>query len=211
MACPAVDSSQQSEAIGEPIACATPGSADVCTDPTSAHSGSTQAPARPLEACLTDAEKAQLSWKQIGVLENLASGLSITDAARLVKVSRDTIYRWLNENAIVRAAYNRWKLLSEQSAEARLVALRDTAIDVIAEQIVTKRDGRLAMSLLKSLQVLKPAELGPTSPALVKQQVDAQRIESHVESAKRMDRAQSGIYSVEKYLVKDDETPASES
>jgi hypothetical protein len=42
-------------------------------------------------------------------------------------------------------------------------------------------------------------------------QVDAQRIENHVQSAKRMDRAQSGVYSVEKFLVKDDESPASES
>lgn len=212
VACSSVDSSDQKETAGNPVVCATSHSPDICADRAPALPvGSPQAHSRPLEACLTDTEKAQLNWKQIGVLENLASGLSITDAARLVKVSRNTVYRWLTENEIVRAAYNRWKLLSEQSAEARLVALRETAIDVIAEQIVTKRDGRLALSLLKSLHVLKPAELGPTSPAIVKQQVDAQRIENHVQSAERMEKAQRSVYGAEKFLVKDDESPASES
>jgi transposase len=137
-----------------------------------ASAGTVNAVATPV----TRGERAQLNEKQVAVLEKLAIGMSITDTARLVQVSRYTIYRWLNHNPVVRTAYNRWKRACEQSAESRLVAMQDTAIDIVLEALEVKRDGWLAMMLLRTLGVLKPASMRATNVEWAKQEIEAERL-----------------------------------
>jgi hypothetical protein len=132
----------------------------------------------------------ELSDKQVIVLEKLSIAKSITDAAQAADVSRNTIYRWCNEDPVFRAAYNRLKRVCSQSVETRLLALMDLAVDIIREQLEVKRDGRLAMKLLERLNMIKPVHMQATDVESSAREIEAEnlvakaRLERYVEEAK---------------------------
>jgi len=125
-----------------------------------------------------------LSEKQVRVLARLGEGLSITDTARIERVSRNTVYRWINDKPAVRAAYNRWKRVCAQSAEARLVALQDKAIDVLVDAMECGNDARLAAMLLTKMGVLKPPDMGATTCEEAQREIEAEQMAERAEVAR---------------------------
>ncbi|HEY8750243.1 MAG TPA: hypothetical protein VIM11_19820 [Tepidisphaeraceae bacterium] len=121
-------------------------------------------------------QPAQLTPLQATVMEKLSIGMRITDISNLLKVSRNTIYRWLKADPRVRAAYNRWKQVCAQSAETRLLAMQDTALDIVLEQLEVKRDGRLALTLLRHLGVLKPPSIQAATEEWAEREIEAERM-----------------------------------
>ena len=133
-------------------------------------------------------QSSGLTPKQAEMLDQLADGMSIADTARIVGVSRNTIYRWLRDDPVVRAAYNKWKLACEESARARLVALQDTAVDVLADELENKRSARIAALLLDRMGLLTRSQSGSTDPRRAAAEIELDRRE---QSAALYERSES--------------------
>ena len=69
-----------------------------------------------------------------------------------------------------RAAYNAWRQELIESTRARLLRTAQTAAAVVHKAIV-KGDGRLALSLLKHLDLTSSATAGPTDAELVESEI----------------------------------------
>jgi len=124
--------------------------------------------------------KPCLSNKQLQVLEFLATGVNIAQAARCAGVSRMTIHRWITGDPFVRAAYNRWRQLARDSARNRLLALQNIAADVVFDRIAEKRDPKLAMRLLERLGALAPDTPGATDPKLAALEAEVESLRQQV-------------------------------
>jgi hypothetical protein len=99
----------------------------------------------PARACAREpGRRAELQRAKF--LELIASGRSITAAARAAKVSRDSLYRWRNENAEFAAAW-------DEAREAGLDALEDKARDLAEEG-----DTKMIIFLLKAGRLEKYRE-----------------------------------------------------
>jgi transposase-like protein len=101
----------------------------------------------------------KLGAEQQTALESLMSGKSVAETARTVGVTRMTLYRWLKNDPMFRAAYNEWRESLKESCRARLLAMTDKAADVV-EKALQSGDAKWAMDLLKGmgLVAVTPAE-----------------------------------------------------
>jgi len=93
-----------------------------------------------------------LSAPQQAALEWLTSGGSITEAAQLAGVCRQTVSEWLNGDTDFHAIYQAWRRQSLDLAEGRMIAITETAMDNIV-CAVRDRDLRLSQFVLKQLKV----------------------------------------------------------
>src|SRR5271170_102952 len=50
-----------------------------------------------------------LGPKQQAALELICSGQTLAEAARVTGVARSTLYRWVKQDPVFRAAYNQWQ------------------------------------------------------------------------------------------------------
>ena len=126
-----------------------------------------------------------LTRQQVVALEELANGMSVTDAAEVAGVSRATLYRWLARDPVVRAAYNRWKAACDESARSRLKALQDLAVDVVTEELDKKRNGRIAAMLLDRMGFLAPAPAGARDSRRAKLEIDLETRQLNLELGRR--------------------------
>jgi AcrR family transcriptional regulator len=108
-----------------------------------------------------------LTFDQQTALEQLVSGMSVTQAAASSDVSRATLYRWLKSDPTFRAAYNDWHNQMRKSAQSRLLAMTDTATDAIQRSMMTG-DGRLAFAFLKGMGLIRDYKAGSGDPEKVK-------------------------------------------
>jgi len=131
---------------------------------------------------------ASLKDKQKHALERLAEGFGVHEVAGMVGVARSTVYRWLTQDANVRAAYNRWKLASAESARARLVAVQDIAAQVVAERIENDRDHHLAARVLERMGVLSPAPVSAADSARAAREIELERRQKNVELGRRSEK-----------------------
>lgn len=115
----------------------------------------------PLD-CLDVVQLAALGW--------LMEGKSIRAAAEEVGVSRDTLSRWIHRDVAFRAAYNAWRQEMIESTQARLLRTAETAAAAV-HKAIADGDARLALSLLKHLDLTTGVTAGPTDPQLVEGEI----------------------------------------
>jgi len=94
-----------------------------------------------------------LSVPQQAALEWLTGGGSITEAAQLAGVCRQTVSEWLHNDPDFQAVYQSWRRQAMDMAEGRMVALTETALDNVTSAVREKRDLRASQFILKQLKV----------------------------------------------------------
>jgi hypothetical protein len=128
----------------------------------------------------------ELGAEQRAALELLCGGKSVAEAARTAGVARLTIYRWLKNDAVFRAAYHEWHEELGESCRSRLAAMTDKAATAV-EKALEAGDARAAMQLLKGLGMMKPSKRLETDPEVIRRRmaVEARRKQSKLEEAER--------------------------
>lgn len=119
----------------------------------------------------------RLTPRQVRALTVLANGFGVGDAADAAGVCRGTVYRWLSSDPAVRAIYNRWKRYSVASAQTRLLALQDAAVDVLVEEVQIKQNPKLAAMLLDKMGIMRPVPLGADHLAAAKKEIEVEQRE----------------------------------
>ena len=99
-------------------------------------------------------EAEQLPPEQQTALELLVGGKAVAETARQVGVSRSTVFRWLKNDPVFRAAYNQWQEEIQSSCQSRLMTMTDKAADAL-EKSLEGGDGRLALQLLKGMGMIR--------------------------------------------------------
>lgn len=125
-------------------------------------------------------EKAELSGKQLQVLELLLLGESQRVSAERVGVAEETVSRWVNHDDGFQTELQRRRQDTWDSQRDRLLTLSNKAIDVL-EEIVTAPESENA-ALRASLAILKALGLDEGGRA-----EDAEAIRKMKESAAAMD------------------------
>jgi len=115
-----------------------------------------------------------LAVEQRAALDLLLMGKSVIESAKSAGVARATVYRWIKNDPVFRAAYNEWHDQLRESSRSRLLALTDKAADAV-EKALEAGDARTALQLLKGMGMLREVSPGPTDPAEVKRTLDLQK------------------------------------
>ena len=153
----------------------------------------------------------KLTARQVLALKCLMNGVSITDAAITAKVGRTTIHRWITEHPGFRAAYNRWVATTQLSTQSRLIAMQDLAVEVMCEELETKRNGRIAAMLLTKMGVLSPQTPGAIEPKRAGKEIEVERQRRDVALARSATDADMAYFVCRdsEHLIRDDAPPAS--
>src|SRR6202035_1322729 len=101
------------------------------------------------------------------------AGQSFAQAATQAGVHRATVFRWVKRDPYFAAAFNAWKLELRASAQVRLLKLADKAVDVV-EQALERGDEKVAMKMLRQLQVMRRTKVGTTDGETMKVEMDLQ-------------------------------------
>lgn len=108
-------------------------------------------------------EKPKLTPAQLAAVDHLAAGLSATDAAARVSVARQTVSRWLNQDAAFIAELNGRRAELWGETADRLRALLPRAVETIAAAIEAGGPDALAASIaLIRLAKIDPTPTGST-------------------------------------------------
>ena len=109
-----------------------------------------------------------ISAAQERVIEGLVGGGSITSAAGVGGVSRQTVHRWLRDDFEFQAQLNASRADLRVEAEDRLFALAGEAIGAV-ESALQQGDANVGLSILKGLGLLvgkQPASASESASAL---------------------------------------------
>ena len=98
--------------------------------------------------------ESTLTPKQIEVIEALASGASVTDAARGAGVDRSTVYLWMRNGGNFEAELNLARRECADTMRARLRELAEDAVKAVRE-LMTDTDVSAAVRLRAALSVLQ--------------------------------------------------------
>jgi len=139
-------------------------------------------------------EAEQLPPEQQTALELLVGGKAVAETARQVGVSRSTVFRWLKNDPVFRAAYNQWQEEIQSSCQSRLMTMTDKAADAL-EKSLEGGDGRLALQLLKGMGMIKERAVGPTDAEEVRKRNEIEREERRI--ALKRDEARLGTLDME--------------
>lgn len=85
-----------------------------------------------------NADSYQLDAKQAKALDLLLMGKTVTEAAREIGVSRETVSRWRHKDPAFQAAYNAAMKSSWEACQAKLMKARLRAFDKLLEMIDSK-------------------------------------------------------------------------
>jgi transposase-like protein len=118
-----------------------------------------------------DISKWELSPQQETAVDLLSVGKSITEVAKEVGVSRQTISQWRNGHAGFQAAFNQRRHELWEAVSERLRTLLPAALDVV-ERAIANGDLKAALSVLKAvgLHDLAPPD-GPIHPQDVESKI----------------------------------------
>ena len=111
---------------------------------------------------------SNLTPQQMAVLEALLSGSSVTDAAQSNGVDRTTVHRWLRGDHEFKAAYNGGLTDLRDAAQARLLSLASTALEVVSRAL-DEGDVKTAIGVLRGVGLLSGyvTSIGPSNPRAV--------------------------------------------
>jgi transposase-like protein len=96
--------------------------------------------------------QADLTGQQEAVLAALLTGNTITAAASDAGIARQTVHRWLANNAEFIAAYNRGRHQLANSHATRILAMCGAALDVL-DGAIAAGDAKVALAVLKGAGV----------------------------------------------------------
>jgi len=118
--------------------------------------------------------KSTLSPKQVQVIASLASGATVTDAAKEADIDRTTVYLWKKTDDLFAAELNRSRREYADAVNGQLRGLAAEAVKTVRE-ILTGADVSPAVRLKAALSVLQAAGalavgIGPTDPILIEGQ-----------------------------------------
>jgi hypothetical protein len=130
----------------------------------------------------------KLGAEQQKALSFLVEGKSLVETSRICRISRQTLYLWMKEDAAFVAAYNRWCEQMHQSARSRLLGMADKAT-VAVERALENGDARAALQLLRGLGVLKEQKAGSGDAGEMKREMDWEKHKKLVVEEKRRHRA----------------------
>ena len=119
------------------------------------------------------AARPELEPRQARALEQLLAGASVTEAAKVARVDRSTVHRWLREDWAFQAAYNASRRDLQREIEARLLHIARAAAEAV-EQAVKEGDVRTALAVLKGTGILageRPV-IGPEDPTEAEEEAE---------------------------------------
>jgi len=123
-------------------------------EPQSAHSPSDSTLLVPVAKDGSDREVI-LTPTQERALECLLDGCSVSRAAKLAGVSRQTLHRWISDNVDFQTVYKTWHREIQKSVKDRLTAIGDAAMDNLAAAIRFKGNMRASEFVVKQLLAQK--------------------------------------------------------
>ena len=123
---------------------------------------------------LAPGSSSSLSVTQCRALKNMMSGQSMSESARAAGVGRATLYRWMNEDANFRAAYNAWQRDTIAAARGSVLSLAEPAVRAVAAALEAG-DAKAGLAVLKSLGVLAPSTPGSSDPEDVRKEQEIER------------------------------------
>lgn len=110
-------------------------------------------------------EKSFLTPRQAGVADLLATGSSVTAAAEVVGVARQTVSEWLNRNYVFRAELNRRRNELWAERTERLRSLVPKALDVLEHELDGEHALQAAIHTLRATSLYGfPIPNGETDP-----------------------------------------------
>jgi winged helix-turn helix protein len=109
---------------------------------------------------------AGLTPSQQLVLQQLATGANITEAARETGVGRRTVYRWMKDDEKFEAAFNEWRRGLLRLGRARALGMSEAALDTVRGAI-EKGNASVALQVAKSLGLFAQGKVGPEEPGEV--------------------------------------------
>lgn len=114
---------------------------------------------------VTELIEAGLEPRKARVMAHLLLGATATRAAEAEGVSRRTVFRWLKEDPIFQAEYNRRRAELAQATDSTLAMLAESSTFCVA-QALYNGDARVALAVLKGLGYLngRRAPLGEDDP-----------------------------------------------
>lgn len=118
--------------------------------------------------------KSTLTPKQVQVIGSLASGATVTDAAKEADIGRTSVYLWMKTDDLFAAELNRSRQEYADAVNSQLRGLAAEAVKTVREML-TGADVSPAVRLKAALSVLQGAGAlavgtGPTDPALIEHQ-----------------------------------------
>ncbi|MDQ6832901.1 MAG: hypothetical protein M3008_05845 [Chloroflexota bacterium] len=116
-------------------------------------------------------EDEPLQPEQVTVLEALLHGETVTDAARAAAVSPRTVHRWLKDDFVFQAAFNRERRALMEAMQHRLFALTTLALDTV-EGAVKAGDVKAALAVIKAVGDLASAgpPIGSEDPTILREE-----------------------------------------
>jgi hypothetical protein len=115
----------------------------------------------------------------------LTAGKSFPEAAREAGVCRASVYRWVQEDAQFRAAYNAWRQEAVDSAQSRVLMLADKAVDTL-DKALQRDDQKVAMTILQKMGALRRPRRQSTDPEVVKLQLELRQKKAEFRAAEGM-------------------------
>jgi hypothetical protein len=123
---------------------------------------------------------AEITVDQEKAIVLMGSGKSVSEAARETGVGRATLYRWLRDDPAFIAAWNAWRREQGLATRARLLGVAAEAAESVREAV--RKDGRLALTLLKEMGLVKAEEAGSDDAAVIKEEKEWEERERKVQS-----------------------------
>lgn len=121
---------------------------------------------------VTTREKFEaMSDAQLRALATLINGNSVTAAAQVAGVSRQTVSEWKNHNPTFIAVLNAGRLDVWSQVEDRLRKLTGSALDVL-ERELAQGNVSVARDVLRAVGKLELNRVGPTDPQSVRNAMD---------------------------------------
>jgi hypothetical protein len=123
----------------------------------------------------TESTTRELMPKRREVIEALAHGASVTDAAKQAEVDRSTVYCWLKTDAAFVAELNRSRQDRRDALQARFGELASEASNVVSD-LLKREDTPAAVRLKAALCVLQAVgalggrAIGHTDPEAIEQE-----------------------------------------
>ena len=108
-----------------------------------------------------------LEADQLAALDLLLAGKSVTEAAAVVGVVRETVSRWRNTDPAFQAAYNAALQSAYEGATARLLEARGKALDRLATLLDSEDEATALKAAAALLRVPVVEPKGRTDPAAI--------------------------------------------
>lgn len=137
-------------------------------------------------------QNATLSPTQELAVAALVEGHSVTDAAAVAGVTRQTVHRWLAGDFFFRAELNRQRQEIRDAYRDRLHQLAGVAIGTV-EEAVGKGDARVALALLRDLGVLSLPAIGSSNPDELREAAEIEELQRQTMHQLSRDLAGAGM------------------